>query len=117
MVSLQSSRQWLSRADRSGSARNSVLGFASSKFSPEFKRQDCEAAVEVALGIGIINRYFICGVIDKIDETQKIHRLSLEYVKGLLPAVALTSRIQCQFVRNAISTRYDGRFSNIGCHA
>lgn len=58
-----------------------------SNVSPDFRRQDCEAAVEIALGVGIINRYFVRGMIDDIDESQKIHRLSLEYVKGILPAV------------------------------
>lgn len=65
-----------------------------SNVSPEFKRQVCEPAVKIALGIGIINRYFVHGMIDNIDETQKIHRLSLEYVKGILPSVGLTSSIQ-----------------------
>lgn len=58
-----------------------------SNVSPEVKREDCEAAVNVALRIGIINRYIDCGMIEEIDEAQKVHRLSLEYVKGILPAV------------------------------
>jgi hypothetical protein len=60
-----------------------------SNVSLELKEQraEMEAAVKVALSIGIINRYFIRGMIDKIDESIKVHRLSLEYARGILPAV------------------------------
>ncbi|KAF1952623.1 hypothetical protein CC80DRAFT_495152 [Byssothecium circinans] len=51
------------------------------------KREELEAAVRVALSIGTINRYFIRGMMDKIDESIKVHRLSLEYARGILPAV------------------------------
>lgn len=46
-----------------------------------------EAATTVAIGIGIINQYFIKGMLDHIDETKKVHRLSLEYARGILPAI------------------------------
>lgn len=51
------------------------------------KQGELETAVRVALSIGVINRYFIRGMMDKIDESIKVHRLSLEYAKGILPAV------------------------------
>ena len=55
--------------------------------SPDFQRRDLEAAIQVALSIGVINRYFIRGMIDEIDESKKVHRVSMEYAKGILPAV------------------------------
>lgn len=58
-----------------------------SSVSPEMRREDFEAAVRVALIIGSINRYFIRGMMDQIDETNNVHRLSLEYAKGILPAI------------------------------
>ena len=58
-----------------------------SSVSPELHRQDLRAAVKVALSIGVINRYFIRGMINEIDQTDSVHRLSLEYAKGILPAV------------------------------
>ncbi|KAI9660983.1 MAG: hypothetical protein M1821_009310 [Bathelium mastoideum] len=58
-----------------------------SNVSPELQRQDLEAAVKVALSIGIINRYFIRGMMDEIDLTNNTHRLSLEYAKGILPTI------------------------------
>ena len=51
------------------------------------KREELEVAVRVSLSIGVINRYFIRGMLDKIDESIKVHRLSLEYARGILPAV------------------------------
>ncbi|KAI9696667.1 MAG: hypothetical protein M1820_008041 [Bogoriella megaspora] len=58
-----------------------------SSVSPELQRQDLEAAIGVALSIGVINRYFIRGMMDEIDLSDKVHRLSLEYAKGILPAI------------------------------
>ena len=61
-----------------------------SSISPEFQRENLEAAVKVSLCMGAINRYFVRGMmdeIDEIDESIKVHRLSLEYAKGVLPAV------------------------------
>lgn len=36
---------------------------------------------------GVINRYFIQGMVDEIDLSKKVHRTSLEYAKGILPQV------------------------------
>ena len=58
-----------------------------SSVSPELQHRDLEAAVKVALSIGIINRYFIRGMMDEIDMTNNTHRLSLEYAKGILPTI------------------------------
>jgi hypothetical protein len=38
------------------------------------KRAELEAAVRVALSIGIINRYFVRGMMDSIDENIEVHR-------------------------------------------
>lgn len=51
------------------------------------KKVEAETAVKVALSIGAINRYFVDGMMDNIDVSKKIHRLSLEYAKGILPRV------------------------------
>ncbi|RMD41776.1 hypothetical protein DV735_g3346, partial [Chaetothyriales sp. CBS 134920] len=40
---------------------------------------------EASLSIGIIQRYFIQGMVDEIDLSKKVHRSSLEYAKGILP--------------------------------
>lgn len=60
-----------------------------SNVAPELKekQEELEAGVRVALSIGVINRYFVRGMMDKIDESIKVHRLSLEYARGILPAV------------------------------
>lgn len=50
-------------------------------------KKEAETAVKVALSIGAINRYFVDGMMDDIDVSMKIHRLSLEYAKGILPRV------------------------------
>ncbi|KAF2475897.1 uncharacterized protein BDR25DRAFT_160292, partial [Lindgomyces ingoldianus] len=41
------------------------------------KREELDAAIRMALSIGVINRYFIRGMMDKVDESIKVHRLSL----------------------------------------
>lgn len=51
------------------------------------KRAVFEPAVRVALSIGVINRYFIRGMMDEIDESTNVHRLSLEYARGILSAI------------------------------
>ena len=51
------------------------------------KQDELEAAVRVALSIGVIHRYFVRGMMDKVDESIKVHRLSMEYARGILPAV------------------------------
>lgn len=58
-----------------------------SSIAPVFQRENLEAAVKVALCIGAINRYFVRGMMDEIDESIKVHRSSLEYARGILPAV------------------------------
>lgn len=50
------------------------------------KKENSETAVKVALSIGVINRYFVDGMIDEINLSKKVHRLSLEYARGILPA-------------------------------
>jgi hypothetical protein len=54
---------------------------------PSLKRETAERAVKISLSIGIINRYFIQGMMDKIDMSRNAHRLSLEYVRRILPQV------------------------------
>jgi len=54
---------------------------------PSMKREEAEKAVKVSLSIGIINRYFIQGMMDEIDMSRRVHRLSLEYARGILPHV------------------------------
>lgn len=52
-----------------------------------FKREEAERAVKVSLSVGIINRYFNEAMMDELDMSQKNHRLSLEYVRGILPEI------------------------------
>ncbi|KAK3933945.1 hypothetical protein QBC46DRAFT_429804 [Diplogelasinospora grovesii] len=54
---------------------------------PSLKRDKAERAVKISLSIGIINRYFIQGMMDEIDMSRNAHRLSLEYVRRILPQV------------------------------
>ncbi|MCJ1460303.1 hypothetical protein MMC28_010682 [Mycoblastus sanguinarius] len=51
---------------------------------PELKREDAEEAVWVALEVGIVNRYFVEGMLDKIDLDNSKHKLSVEYARGIL---------------------------------
>ena len=51
------------------------------------RREDVEQAVKVSLSVGIINRYFIQGMMDEIDLSKSVHRRSLEYARGILPQV------------------------------
>lgn len=58
--------------------------------TPEgLRRENAETGVKVALSIGVINRYFVAGMIDEIDLSKKVHRLSLEYARGILPAACV----------------------------
>lgn len=53
---------------------------------PGLKRgEESEAAVKVSLCIGVLNRYFVRGMVDEIDLSKRDHCLSLEYAKGILP--------------------------------
>lgn len=54
---------------------------------PSLKRAESETAVKVSLSIGVLNRYFIDGMMDEIDMSKRVHRLSLEYARGILPRV------------------------------
>lgn len=54
---------------------------------PGLKKTDAEQAVMVSLSVGVINRYFIQGMVDEIDLSKSVHRISLEYAKGILPQV------------------------------
>ena len=60
-----------------------------SNISPEFERGNIEAALKVAVSMGVLMRYFIKGMVDEIDERKKVHRLSLEYAEEILPAVQI----------------------------
>jgi hypothetical protein len=55
--------------------------------SPTMNRGDLEVAVKVSLSIRVVNRYFIRGMLDEIEENERVHQLSLEYAKGILPAI------------------------------
>lgn len=52
--------------------------------APSMKREEFEEAVGVALRVGIINRYFVRGMLDEIDLTRRVHVISLDYAKGIL---------------------------------
>ncbi|OQD77797.1 hypothetical protein PENDEC_c002G06157 [Penicillium decumbens] len=54
---------------------------------PSLKREEAEKAVKVSLSIGVLNRYFIEGMVDEIDLSKRVHRESLEYAKGILPRI------------------------------
>ncbi|KAJ5731662.1 uncharacterized protein N7483_006170 [Penicillium malachiteum] len=51
------------------------------------KKEEKEKAIKVSLSIGILNRYFIQGMMNTIDLTSQVHRRSLEYAKGILPRI------------------------------
>ncbi|KAJ5543307.1 hypothetical protein N7535_005735 [Penicillium sp. DV-2018c] len=54
---------------------------------PSLKQEEAETAVKVSLSIGVLNRYFVQGMVDEIDLSKKTHRLSLEYARGILPRI------------------------------
>ncbi|KAG8162696.1 hypothetical protein KVR01_007174 [Diaporthe batatas] len=51
------------------------------------KQTETEQAVMVSLSVGVINRYFIQGMVDEVDPSKSVHRMSLVYAKGILPQV------------------------------
>ncbi|KAF2153971.1 hypothetical protein K461DRAFT_311977 [Myriangium duriaei CBS 260.36] len=76
----------------SGTVRESLEGTfwqtLWSSVSPELSSEN-ERAVRAALAIGVIRRYFIRGMLGNIDPSDRVHAVSLEYAKGILPAVWL----------------------------
>jgi hypothetical protein len=48
------------------------------------RRQDIEEALQVAIDVGIVNRYFVEGMLDHVDLDKPVHRMSLEYLRGIL---------------------------------
>ncbi|CAF9933991.1 MAG: hypothetical protein ALECFALPRED_005811 [Alectoria fallacina] len=52
--------------------------------APGLGRRDFEEAVGVALRVGIINRYFVRGMLDEIDLAKRVHVISLDYAKEIL---------------------------------
>ena len=52
--------------------------------APGLKREDLEEAVGVALRVGIINRYFVRGMLDEIDLAKRVHVISLDYAREIL---------------------------------
>ncbi|KAJ5143917.1 uncharacterized protein N7515_002704 [Penicillium bovifimosum] len=66
---------------------NAFWGSLWANTPPSLKREEAQTAIKVSLGIGVLNRYFIHGMVDKIDLSKKVHRLSLEYARGILPRI------------------------------
>lgn len=52
--------------------------------APSLERKDFEEAVRVALRVGVINRYFVRGMLDDIDLTKRVHVISLDYAREIL---------------------------------
>lgn len=52
--------------------------------APSIRREELEEAVGVALRVGIINRYFVRGMLDDIDLNKRVHVISLDYAKEIL---------------------------------
>lgn len=50
---------------------------------PEMSRADFEEAVMVALDVGIMNRYFARGLLERVDLDSEEHRNSLEFARGM----------------------------------
>ena len=50
----------------------------------EMSRHKYEEAVMVALDIGIVNRYFVRGLLESVDLENEDHRISLEFARGML---------------------------------
>ncbi|WEW59265.1 hypothetical protein PRK78_004734 [Emydomyces testavorans] len=51
---------------------------------PAMKKEELEEAVMVALNVGIVNRYFVRGLLERVDLENQEHRGSLEFARGLL---------------------------------
>ena len=47
-------------------------------------RKVSEEAVGVAIRVGVINRYFVGGMLDEIDLENRMHVISLDYARGIL---------------------------------
>lgn len=60
--------------------------------TPSLGRKDFEEAVGVALRVGIINRYFVRGMMDEIDLGKRVHATSLDYAKGILQHLRNTGK-------------------------
>lgn len=52
--------------------------------APRLGRKVFEEAVGVALRVGIINRYFVRGMLDEVDLGKRVHVISLDYARGIL---------------------------------
>ncbi|KAI3339080.1 hypothetical protein F4824DRAFT_458100 [Ustulina deusta] len=50
---------------------------------PGMRRQEFEEAVMVAVDIGIVNRYFVRGLIENVNLESEDHRSSLEFARGI----------------------------------
>lgn len=48
------------------------------------RKEDIEEALQVAVDVGIVNRYFVEGMLDYVDLDKPVHRMSLEYARGIL---------------------------------
>lgn len=51
---------------------------------PVMRRHELEEAVMVALDIGIVNRYFVRGLLERVEMESEDHRISLEFARGIL---------------------------------
>jgi len=51
---------------------------------PSMKQEELQDALSVAIDVGMIQRYFIRGMLDEYNETNKVHVMSLEYARALL---------------------------------
>ena len=60
---------------------------------PVLKREYFDEAVRVALRVGVIDRYFVRGMLDHIDPSDRIHLRSLEYARGILHYVTDTGEL------------------------
>ncbi|CAD6586541.1 MAG: hypothetical protein ASARMPREDX12_002382 [Alectoria sarmentosa] len=60
--------------------------------APGFGRRDFEEAVGVALKVGIINRYFVRGMLDEIDLAKWVHVISFDYAREILLHLRDTGR-------------------------
>ena len=52
--------------------------------APGLERNTFEEAVGIALRVGIINRYFVRGMLDDIDLEKRVHAVSLDYAREIL---------------------------------
>lgn len=60
--------------------------------APGLERKIFEEAVEVALRVGVINRYFVGGMLDEIDLENRMHVISLDYARETLRYLEKTGR-------------------------